>query len=110
MKIALPAVLPPPMPLAPFVLAAGALDMSKKKFLTTFSVSRLLRHAAAAAIGVYFGSGVLHLWNMFTHKYGLTILIAIWSVILLFVGIAFWKIYKASHSGTAATKHSRSTA
>jgi membrane protein YqaA with SNARE-associated domain len=46
LAVALPAILPPPMPLSPFVLAAGALKMSRNKFLTTFTTSRFLRHAA----------------------------------------------------------------
>src|SRR5437868_5530056 len=54
LSVALPAALPPPMPLSPFVLAAGALEMSRRKFMTTFTISRCLRHVAAAAIGIYF--------------------------------------------------------
>src|SRR6266581_3814183 len=37
LSVALPAILPPPMPLSPFVLAAGALRMSRKKFMIAFS-------------------------------------------------------------------------
>lgn len=98
LSIALPAVLPPPMPLSPFVLAAGALDMSKKKFLTTFTISRCLRHIAAAAIGIHYGASVLRLWNRFTRKYAVLILSVIWGSILISVGIAFWKLYKTSRS------------
>jgi membrane protein YqaA with SNARE-associated domain len=96
LSVALPAVLPPPMPLSPFVLAAGALKMSRKKFLTTFTISRGLRHAAAAGLGIYFGPHVLRMWNMFTRKWSVPILIGIWSIILISVGIAFWKLYKTS--------------
>jgi membrane protein YqaA with SNARE-associated domain len=96
LSVALPAVLPPPMPLSPFVLAAGALRMSRKTFLTTFTVSRFLRHAAAAALGVYYGPHVLRMWNMFSRKWAVPILIVIWSIILVSVGIAFWKLYKTS--------------
>jgi membrane protein YqaA with SNARE-associated domain len=98
LSVALPAILPPPMPLSPFVLAAGALKMSRRKFLTTFTVSRALRHAAAAGIGIYYGPHVLHLWNLFTRRYGVAILSTIWGIILLFVGIAFWKLYKTSRA------------
>jgi membrane protein YqaA with SNARE-associated domain len=98
LSVALPAVLPPPMPLSPFVLAAGALNMSRNKFLTTFTISRLLRHAAAAALGIYYGPHVVRLWNRFTRRYAVPILSAIWGLILLFVGIAFRKIYKTSRS------------
>ena len=96
LSVALPAVLPPPMPLAPFVLAAGALQMSRKKFMISFTVSRCLRHTAAVAIGVYFGPHVLHVWNMFSRKWAVPVLIGLWSVILVSVGFAFWRLYKTS--------------
>jgi membrane protein DedA with SNARE-associated domain len=98
LSVALPAILPPPMPLSPFVLAAGVLKMSRRKFLTAFTLSRLLRHAAAAALGVYYGRHVLRIWNIFTRKYGVSILIAIWAVILISVAFAFWKIYQTNRS------------
>ena len=101
LSVALPAILPPPMPLSPFVLAAGALKMSRLRFLTTFTLSRLLRHATAAALGVYYGPHVLRLWNRFTLKWEVPILIALWSLILISLGLGFWKLYKTSRTLTA---------
>ena len=95
-SVALPAILPPPMPLSPFVLAAGALKMSRNKFLATFTVSRFLRHAFAAWLGIHYGRGVLRMWNVFTRKWGTEILVVIWGAILIGVAIAFWRIYKTS--------------
>src|ERR1700678_3188041 len=46
LSVALPAILPPTMPLSPFALAAGALNRSRRTFMVTFTVSRFLRHAA----------------------------------------------------------------
>ena len=96
LAVALPAILPPPMPLSPFVLAAGALNMPRKKFLTAFTVSRAMRHTAAAAIGVYFGPHVLRIWNALMRKWGTPILIVLWSAILLSAGFAFYKLWKTS--------------
>lgn len=96
LSVAFPAVLPPPMPLSPFVLAAGALQMSRRKFMISFTLSRFLRHCAAAALGVYFGPSVLHLWNMFSRKWAVPILVGIWCVILVSVGIGLWRLYKTS--------------
>ncbi|MDP9038641.1 MAG: VTT domain-containing protein [Acidobacteriota bacterium] len=98
LSVALPAVLPPPMPLSPFVLAAGALNMSQKKFLSAFTISRAVRHAAAAAIGIHWGPSVLHLWNMFTRKYAVPILSTIWGAILISVGVALYKLWRISQS------------
>ena len=96
LAVALPALLPPPMPLSPFVLAAGALKMSRRKFLTTFTLSRALRHSIAVILGVHYGRQVLHLWNAFSAKWATTILSVLWSVILISCAIAFWKLYKTS--------------
>ncbi len=98
LAVALPALLPPPMPLSPFVLAAGALNMSKRKFLTAFTVSRAIRHGIAVWLGVHYGRQVLRMWAHFSDKWATTILIVLWSLILTGCAIAFWKLYKTSKS------------
>jgi membrane protein YqaA with SNARE-associated domain len=96
LSVALPAILPPPMPLSPFVLAAGALRMSRKKFLTTFTVSRCLRHSIAAWLGIHYGRHILRLWNSLSAKYATPVLIVIWTLILGSCAFAFWQLYKTS--------------
>ncbi|MDQ2832932.1 MAG: VTT domain-containing protein [Acidobacteriota bacterium] len=98
LSVALPALLPPPMPLSPFVLAAGALNMSRNKFLITFTLSRAARHAVAAWLGIHYGRHILHLWNKLSAKYATPVLIVLWTLILVSCGIAFWKLYKTSKS------------
>ncbi len=101
LAVALPALLPPPMPLAPFVLAAGALKMSQRKFLWAFILSRTVRHIVAAGLGLYYGRSILRLWNQLSEKYATTLLVATWSIILVSCAIAFWQLYKASRSVVA---------
>jgi membrane protein YqaA with SNARE-associated domain len=103
LSVALPALLPPPMPLSPFVLAAGALKMSRSKFMTTFTISRGLRHSIAAFLGIHYGRHILRIWNAFSQKWATTFLIVLWTVILVGAAIAFWKLFKTSRSvGTGA--------
>jgi len=94
--VALPAILPPPMPLSPFVLAAGALHMSRKKFMTAFTISRFVRHCIAAWLGVHYGRAVVHLWSKFSAEWGTRILIGLWSFIVIFTAIAIWRLVKTS--------------
>ena len=101
LAVALPAILPPPMPLSPFVLAAGALKMSKKTFMTTFTISRAARHSIAAGLGIYYGRHIVHLWNRISARYATPILIVLWTAILISCAIAFWKLYKTSHAVTS---------
>lgn len=96
LAVALPAILPPPVPLSPFVLAAGALHMSRRKFLVAFTASRFARHAIAAWLGIRYGKSVLALWARFSSKWASTILIGFWAVMLVFTGIAIWKLVRIS--------------
>lgn len=96
LAVALPALLPPPMPLSPFVLAAGALKMSLRTFMATFTVSRLIRHTAAVLLGVFYGKHVLDLWARFSARWGTPFLIVLWTGILLSVVYAFWQLWKTS--------------
>lgn len=98
LSVALPAILPPPMPLSPFVLAAGALHMSRRKFLTTFTISRALRHSIAAWLGITYGRHILHLWNSLSAKYAEPVLIVLWTAIGISCAFAFWKLYKTSRT------------
>jgi membrane protein YqaA with SNARE-associated domain len=96
LAVSLPAILPPPMPLSPFVLAAGAVCMARRKFMVAFTVSRLIRHAIAVWLGIHYGRQVLHLWNSFSAKWATPALITLWTVILAFTAIAIWRLYKTS--------------
>jgi membrane protein YqaA with SNARE-associated domain len=98
LSVALPAILPPPMPLSPFVLAAGALKMSQKKFMITFTASRAMRHAIAAWLGIHYGRHILRIWNAISAKYATPVLIVIWTLIIVSAAIAFWKLYKTSRA------------
>lgn len=53
--IALPALLPPPMPMVPFVIAAGALQYSTKKFLAAMTLGRVVRYCILAYLGAIYG-------------------------------------------------------
>jgi len=98
LAVSLPAILPPPAPLSPFVLAAGAAHMSRKKFLTAFTLSRFARHLLAAWLGIHYGKAVLHLWHQFNDKWGTTLLITFWTITLVFTGIGIWKLIQTSRS------------
>jgi membrane protein YqaA with SNARE-associated domain len=53
--IALPALLPPPMPMVPFVIAAGALQYSQRKFLVAMTLGRLVRYGILGYLGAVYG-------------------------------------------------------
>jgi membrane protein YqaA with SNARE-associated domain len=59
--MALPALLPPPFPLTPFILTCGALDVNKVKFFATFGAIRLLRFGIEAVLARIYGRGILRI-------------------------------------------------
>jgi membrane protein YqaA with SNARE-associated domain len=57
--IAIPALLPPPMPLVPFLLAAGAMQYSAKKFLLAMALGRIARYSILAYLAARYGRKML---------------------------------------------------
>ena len=61
LTLAVPAMLPPPMPFKIFVLAAGVFELSLRKFVITLLVARGLRYALWAVLGVVYREEALGL-------------------------------------------------
>ena len=63
--IAVPAMLPPPMPMVPFVLAAGALKYSWKRFLTAYTLGRAVRYSALGYLGARYGKHIVRILTQY---------------------------------------------
>jgi membrane protein YqaA with SNARE-associated domain len=57
--VAIPAMLPPPMPLVPFLLAAGSMQYSVKKFLLAMALGRIVRYMILAYLAARYGRKML---------------------------------------------------
>lgn len=57
--VMIPALLPPPLPTFPFLLAAGALQISRGKFLTALALGRGIRYALLAFLAAEYGRLIL---------------------------------------------------
>ena len=53
------AILPPPIPTVPFVLAAGALKYSRSKFVGAFTLGRVLRYGVEAYAASIYGKQIV---------------------------------------------------
>jgi membrane protein YqaA with SNARE-associated domain len=62
LSVFLPAILPPPIPLSPFLLSAGALGVTRKAFLLAFASARTMRYAFVAWMAVAYGRHIVRLW------------------------------------------------
>ncbi len=92
LSVALPAILPPPAPLMPFLIAAGALKMSKRRFYLSFTISRFARHAFFAWLGVHYGRSIMPLYLRFADKYGWVLIVAVWGSVVFGVVYAVLKL------------------
>ena len=59
LAIAIPAVLPPPLPFKIFVATAGTLEYPRWKFLLTVMIARSLRYYVEGTLAVFYGRRVL---------------------------------------------------
>jgi membrane protein DedA with SNARE-associated domain len=93
LAVFLPALLPPPIPLLPFILAAGALGVSRRRFLVVYSAARTLRYSLLAWLSVTYGRRIVRLWSgESVQKWSTPLLCAI--VCLMVAGVCYgiWKI------------------
>ncbi|MGA8144205.1 MAG: VTT domain-containing protein [Candidatus Acidiferrales bacterium] len=59
--VVIPAILPPPSPMVPFLIAAGALQYSRNRFLVALSIGRAIRFTILAYLGAFYGRQILTL-------------------------------------------------
>jgi membrane protein YqaA with SNARE-associated domain len=63
--IAVSAVLPPPFPMVPVLMAAGVLQYPRKKFLAALASGRAARYFALALMGRLYGTAILATLNRY---------------------------------------------
>jgi membrane protein YqaA with SNARE-associated domain len=74
--VAIPAVLPPPFPFVPFLLAAGAMQYSRKKFVAALTLGRGVRYTIGAWLGFHYGRHILRFFSRYD-KLAIAILIVL---------------------------------
>ncbi len=98
LAIAIPALLPPPMPFKIFVATAGTLEYPRWKFLVTVMIARSFRYYVEGILAVFYGRRVLS----FLRDNGLALI-----SIMAALGLVALLIYLLSGRGKAATSAGR---
>lgn len=88
LALAIPALLPPPMPFKIFVATAGALEYPRWRFMLTIMIARSVRYFIEGALAVFYGEQVIE----FMRINGLLILSIVAG--LLLVGVVVYVIAK----------------
>lgn len=79
LALAIPALLPPPMPFKIFVATAGALHFPVWRFRVTIMVARSLRYIIEGTLAVFYGEIVIRLLKF----YGPRIVVVVLSVVII---------------------------
>jgi membrane protein YqaA with SNARE-associated domain len=82
LALAVPALLPPPMPFKIFVATAGALEYPRWRFMLTVMIARSVRYIVEGTLAVFYGEQVI----VFMRANGLYILSGVGALVVLGVG------------------------
>jgi membrane protein YqaA with SNARE-associated domain len=63
--VAIPAILPPPFPIVPMLLAAGAMQYPTRKFLTALAIGRGSRYTILAYLGFHYGRNIVKFFTLY---------------------------------------------
>jgi membrane protein YqaA with SNARE-associated domain len=74
--VAVPAILPPPFPIVPFLLAAGAMQYSRQKFVAALALGRGVRFTILAGLGAIYGRHIVRFFTKY-YKPALVVLIGV---------------------------------
>ena len=90
LAIAVPALIPPPFPMTPFLIAAGAAQYPRNKFLASLFLGRGIRYAVLAALAAFYGRKILAYFARHTQ-------FIMWAMILLAAAGVGFAIFRAKH-------------
>ena len=90
--IAIPAMLPPPVPMVPFVMAAGAMEYPVKKFLFALTLGRAVRYTILAFLAARYGRHVFSSLAKNEHPIPLIV-----TVLVLAAAIGLLLLLRARH-------------
>ena len=82
LALAVPALLPPPMPFKIFVATAGALEYPRWRFMLTVMIARSVRYIVEGTLAVFYGEQVI----VFMRANGLYILSGVGALVVVGVG------------------------
>jgi membrane protein YqaA with SNARE-associated domain len=94
--IAIPALLPPPAPMVPFLLAAGAMQYSVSKFLVALTLGRIVRYSILAYLGARYGRHILRSISQFQHPILIVTIVLIATAAVVFAVILGMKRKKSA--------------
>ncbi len=92
-------LVPPPIPVIPIFLAAGAMQYSRKKFLASLALGRIVRYSIIALLAAAYGRKI---FTYLAQSYTALLLVSAGIVLILIVGTLWVRRYLTYGSRKAA--------
>lgn len=105
-SVILAALLPPPIPLLPFLLSAGALGVTRRQLIIALTIARSLRYGAEAALATIYGHQILRWARHYLAGWSNVILYTFIGLIVAGVLFGIWKYRHDQHKNS--NSHDRS--
>jgi membrane protein YqaA with SNARE-associated domain len=96
--VAVPALLPPPFPMVPFLLAAGALRYPRRKFLAALALGRGIRFSLLAGLAALYGPNIVHFFARY-YKPTLFVLVGLAVLGALFALVEYLRFRRKRPTG-----------
>ncbi len=103
--VAIAALLPPPIPLLPFLLGAGALGVTRRQLFIALGVARSIRYGTEAALAMIYGRAILRWAHRYLAGWADTILYTFLALIAAGILFGFWKYKHDQGRAAAAGRH-----
>jgi membrane protein YqaA with SNARE-associated domain len=97
--IAIPALLPPPVPMVPFLFAAGAMQYPVRKFLAALALGRIFRYMILAYLAARYGRQII----AFAAAHGHPVIVAV-ILLLIAAGVLVYYFWGGSKRRKRASK------
>lgn len=99
--LAVPAVLPPPFPLTPFILTCGALQLNPWRFFGIFTLMRALRFGTGTALALVYGRGILNVLESDTARIVIGVFVAVAAIGTVASAVVLWRSTHESRAHAA---------
>lgn len=94
LSVAVAALLPPPIPLMPVLLAAGTLGVTRTRFVVSFAMARAVRYGFLAWLAATYGRKIIRVWTQYFSGWAQVLLWVYLGMLALGIAYGLWKYRK----------------
>jgi membrane protein YqaA with SNARE-associated domain len=101
------ALLPPPIPLLPFLLASGALGVTRRQMFTALGIARTIRYGSEALVAAVYGRSIVRAFNRYLAGWSSVILFSFLGLMVAAIVFGIWKYRHDQGRGGAVRGRAR---